>query len=88
MAYAKTDLAGLEKFVTLEDDLYKACEGADAVCILTEWKLYKDLDYKKIYDSMNKPAFLFDGRNIVNHQELYDLGFNVYPIGKGELSHL
>ena len=88
LGYAKTDLAGLEEFVTLEEDPYKACEGADAICILTEWELYKDLDYNKIYASMNKPAFLFDGRNIVNHQELYEIGFNVYPIGKGQLSHL
>ncbi|WDE98219.1 nucleotide sugar dehydrogenase [Lentisphaera profundi] len=88
LGYAKTDLAGLEEFVTLEEDPYKACEGADAICILTEWQLYKDLDYQKIYEKMNKPAFLFDGRNIVNHQELYDIGFNVYPIGKGQLSHL
>ena len=88
LGYAKTDLADLEEFVTLEEDPYKACEGADAICILTEWELYKDLDYKKIYASMNKPAFLFDGRNIVNHQELYEIGFNVYPIGKGQLSHL
>ena len=83
---AQKDLEGLEEYVTLEEDPYKACEGADAICILTEWKLYKDLDYAKIYEKMNKPAFIFDGRNIVDAQELYDLGFNVYPLGKKSLN--
>lgn len=40
------------------------------------------LDYKKIYDSMLKPAFLFDGRNLVNHQEMRDIGFVTFGIGK------
>ena len=37
---------------------------------------------------MNKPAFIFDGRNILDHDALYQMGFNVYPIGKTELTHL
>ena len=37
---------------------------------------------------MEKPAFLFDGRNILNHQELFEIGFEVYPLGKAELSHM
>jgi UDPglucose 6-dehydrogenase len=40
------------------------------------------VDYKKIYDSMLKPAFLFDGRNLVNHQEMRDIGFVTFGIGK------
>ncbi len=36
---------------------------------------------------MKKPAFIFDGRNILNHKELFDIGFNVYPIGKASLTH-
>ena len=79
---AKQDLEGLEEYVTYEIDPYKACEDADAVAILTEWKEYSELDLEKIYRSMNKPAFLFDGRNIVDHQKAYEIGFNVYPIGK------
>eukprot|EP00898_Chlorokybus_atmophyticus_P003322 jgi/Chlat1/3991/Chrsp26S04069 len=63
-------------------DAYSAAKGSSAVCILTEWDEFKDLDYQKIYDSMVKPAFVFDGRNVVDHTELRKIGFIVYAIGK------
>ena len=62
--------------------LLAACDGAHAICILTEWDEFKTLDYKKIYDAMAKPAFLFDGRLLLNHNELLDIGFEVHAIGK------
>ena len=55
---------------------------------LTEWDLYKSLDYQRIYDAMEKPAFLFDGRNMLDHTALHNIGFEVYSIGKGRLTHL
>ena len=61
-------------------------QGAHAIAVITEWDLYRDLDYERIYDGMVKPAFVFDGRNILDHQRSYDIGFNVYPIGKPPLS--
>jgi UDPglucose 6-dehydrogenase len=54
---------------------------------MTEWKLYAELDYKRIYNTMAKPAFIFDGRNILDHKNLYKIGFNVFPIGKAALTH-
>ncbi len=84
---AKIDLEDVLDEVVFEEDPYKAAEGAHAIAVVTEWKEYKELDYKKIYDSMAKPAFIFDGRNILNHQELFEIGFNVYPLGKTALSH-
>jgi UDPglucose 6-dehydrogenase len=36
---------------------------------------------------MEKPAFVFDGRNILNHKELFDIGYSVFPIGKMALKH-
>merc|ERR1719462_322070 len=51
-----------DKLVSISKDPYEACEGAHAICILTEWDEFKEYDYQKIYDSMSKPAFLFDGR--------------------------
>ena len=60
----------------------EACEGAHAVAILTEWDQFKDLDFKKIYDGMLKPAFLFDGRNILPHAKLREIGFRLFAIGK------
>ena len=85
---ARIDLAGVEGTLEYEDDPYKAAKGAHAVAVLTEWDLYRDLDYKAIFDGMEKPAFIFDGRNILDHQKLFEIGFNVYPIGKPELTHL
>ncbi|KAL0431744.1 UNVERIFIED_CONTAM: UDP-glucose 6-dehydrogenase 1 [Sesamum radiatum] len=61
---------------------YDATKDAHAVCILTEWDEFKQLDYQKIYDNMQKPAFIFDGRNVVNVNKLREIGFIVYSIGK------
>jgi len=60
----------------------EACQGAHAVAVLTEWDEFKDLDFKKIHDGMFKPAFLFDGRNILPHPKLKEIGFRVFAIGK------
>ena len=60
----------------------EACQGAHAVAILTEWDEFKTLDYTKIYAGMMKPAFLFDGRNIVDLAKLHAIGFRVSGIGK------
>ena len=60
----------------------EACVGAHAVAILTEWDEFKTLDYTKIYAGMMKPAFLFDGRNIVDLAKLHAIGFRVSGIGK------
>jgi UDPglucose 6-dehydrogenase len=83
---AKIDLAGING-ISYEIDPYKAAQDAHAIAILTEWDLYKTLDYAKIYKSMVKPAMIFDGRNILDHQKLYKIGFNVYRIGKTPLLH-
>lgn len=68
-------------------DPYEAAEDAHAIALITDWKQYRDLDYERIYKSMAKPAFVFDGRNLLDHQALYDLGFSVVPIGKPRLVH-
>ena len=79
---AKKDLEGVEGDITFESDPYKASEGAHAIVLMTEWEQFKSLDYKRIWTHMEKPAFLFDGRNHLDRQALFDLGFNVYSIGK------
>lgn len=61
---------------------YACMDGAHGVAVLTEWDEFKQYDWKKIYDNMVKPAFVFDGRNILDHQYLRDLGYIVYAIGK------
>lgn len=84
---AKQDLKGIDQRVTYEPDPYKAAQDAYAIAVVTEWEEYKTLDFERIYTSMKKPAFIFDGRNILDHQKLYEIGFNVYPIGKAPLTH-
>ena len=71
-----------KKYVTISPDAYNACQGADAVVIVTEWDEFKTLDYQKIFEGMNKPAFIFDGRLMLDHKSLVDIGFQVEVIGK------
>jgi len=72
----------LESAVTTASDPYAACDGAHALAVLTEWDEFKDLDFQRIYKSMAKPAFVFDGRNILDHDGLREMGFEVHAIGK------
>jgi len=84
---ARKDLASVEGKVEYEADPCKAAENAHCIALLTEWAEYRDLDYQRIYASMEKPAFLFDGRNCLDHNALFKIGFNVYPVGKPALQH-
>ncbi len=83
---AKKDLADVVSEVEFTADPYTAAEGANAVAILTEWSEYRSLDYARIFKSMKQPAFLFDGRNILDHATLHKIGFQVYPLGSRELT--
>jgi UDPglucose 6-dehydrogenase len=84
---ARKDLGELASQVIFEPDPYAAAKDAHAIAVLTEWKQYAALDYEAIFKSMVKPAFIFDGRNILPHKALFDIGFNVYAIGKPPLAH-
>ena len=84
---ARQDLAGLDGSVEYEPDPYRAAVDAQAIAVITEWELYKGLDFARIFASMSKPAFVFDGRNILDHQKLFSIGFNVFPLGKPSLTH-
>jgi len=59
-----------------------ACEQAHAIALLTEWDEFKDLDYSSIYAKMHQPAILFDGRNLLDLDELKKIGFRAHGIGK------
>jgi len=71
-----------DQCVTLCKDPYEAAAGAHAIAILTEWDEFRTLDYERMYKAMSKPAFVFDGRNVVDHAKLQKIGFEVYAIGK------
>ena len=68
-------------FLQTNSDPYKALEGAHAVAVLTEWDEFKSYNWQAIYDSMQKPAFVFDGRNILDKQKLEAIGFVYKAIG-------
>ena len=50
--------------------------------MLTEWDEFAELDFERIYEGMMKPAFLFDGRSVLDHEKLRSIGFQVYAIGR------
>ena len=79
---AKIDLAEYGDKIQYVEDPYEAVKNADAIAIMTEWNLYKELDYKKIYETMRKPAHLYDGRSILNQTEIKAIGFDAHTIGK------
>merc|ERR1719414_896138 len=65
------------------DSAQEAVDGAHALVVLTEWDEFKTYPYDEFYARMMKPAFLFDGRSILDHTALEDVGFEVHAIGKG-----
>ena len=71
------DVDGVETY----DNPYEACKNAHAIAVLTEWDEFKSYDWQRIYDNMQKPAFVFDGRNILDPQEMKAIGFNFTAVG-------
>ncbi len=72
-----------KKLVSVVEDPYNACKDTHAIAVMTEWDEFITYDWNKIYDNMLKPAFVFDGRGILDSEALMAIGFNVYSIGKG-----
>jgi UDPglucose 6-dehydrogenase len=70
-----------EKHIDYQQNPYEVCQNAHAIAVLTEWDEFKDYDWQKIFDSMLKPAFVFDGRNILNAEKLTKIGFQYQAIG-------
>lgn len=70
--------------MTIHNDALSACTSAEAIVVATEWKEFRDIDWQVVYDSMNKPAFVFDGRMLLDAQKLRDIGFKVTVIGRGD----
>ena len=85
---ARIELKNLKGDVTFVEDVYEAADGAHALALVTQWNEYRELDYEKIHQTMAEPAFIFDGRNHLDHDKLYKIGFNVFPLGKSPLKHI
>ena len=86
--YADLDYLGTRtseenrKLVKVVNDPYIACQDAHAIAVLTEWDAFKTYNWKLIYENMYKPAFVFDGRNLLDKKQLNEIGFQFYSIGQ------
>ena len=86
----RSDLNGLntrsetenDKFLINHSDPYEALNGTHAIAVITEWDEFKSYDWQKIYERMQKPAFVFDGRNILDQKKLESIGFSYQSIGR------
>lgn len=71
------DHFSVKKYVTISPSAFEASKNADAIVIATEWKEFKEIDWEEIYKHVNKPAFVFDGRLLVDAEKLTKIGFKV-----------
>jgi len=74
----------IENLVTVVNDPMDAAKDAHAIAIMTEWDAFKAYNWKQIYELMLKPAFVFDGRRILNHKSMEEIGFKFYMIGQND----
>ena len=70
-----------EKIEILESP-YKAIVDSSLIAVCTEWTEFIDLKWDKIYNDMQKPSWCFDGRNILDKNELEKIGFKTFFIGQ------
>jgi len=78
----ETDINGKLAKLYSVDSAEAACTKAHALAVITEWDVFQTQDFETIYTQMEKPAFVFDGRKILNHNQLQSIGFTAYEIGK------
>ena len=69
------------ELIRVVNTAYEAADAAHAVAIMTEWDAFVALDWDQIYNAMLKPAFLFDGRRLLDKEALQAKGFEFYAIG-------
>ncbi|KAJ0401139.1 hypothetical protein ATCC90586_000239 [Pythium insidiosum] len=79
------DRDAVQSDVSFHSDPYDAAHGAHAIAVITECEELRRLDYNRVYDQMTKPAFFFDGRNVLPHKHLQSIGAEVHAIGQGIL---
>ena len=72
----------IETNVTVVGDVYAAAIEAHAIAVLTEWDEFKSVDLSRVFQGMRQPAFIFDGRNILDRDNLVKIGFEVHSIGR------
>ena len=85
----KLDLIDLDEkqiaLITVSQDPYEACYQSHAIAVLTEWDEFNTYDWKNIYNNMLKPAFVFDGRNLLDKKQMTEIGFTYIAVGSSNL---
>jgi len=76
------DPRGLLEDMDMIEDIYEAATQASALVLVTEWKEFESLDFARIFAVMSKPAYFFDGRNLIDPEHLRKIGFRVFAIGR------
>ena len=76
----------IETNVTIVSDVYASAREAHAIAVLTEWDEFKTFDAIRVYKDMRQPAFIFEGRNILDCAKLVKIGFEVHSIGRAAKS--
>ena len=80
---SRSELENKSAVVAVEDP-YDTCKNAHAIAVLTEWDEFKNYDWQRIYDNMQKPAFIFDGRNLLDANKMRAIGFVFQAVGTGK----
>jgi UDPglucose 6-dehydrogenase len=79
--YSKDAISNWLELISVHNDPYSAMDAAHAIAVITEWDEFKQYDWKKVYSIVQKPAVVFDGRNILDESALFEIGFNYKGIG-------
>ena len=70
--------------MTIAKSALSAAQNSEAVVVVTEWSEFRNIDWRAVYGTMKKPAFVFDGRMILDRLALREIGFEVVTIGRGD----
>jgi UDPglucose 6-dehydrogenase len=73
--------------IEMVENRYDALDGADALCVVTEWNEFRTPDFDKIKSLLKKPI-VFDGRNIFDLEQMRELGFYYNSIGRDVVNAL
>ena len=69
-----------------QPNLYDAIKNADAVVLLTEWEVYKNIDWECVSKNVRKPFWIFDTRSLIKDKNIHNLGLNIWQLGNGSLN--
>jgi len=82
--YGSIPAEPIKPHMTICKSAMEACKDAEAIVICTEWDEFKTLDWKEIYANCPRPAFVFDGRLMLDRKAIQDIGFTIVTIGTGD----